>query len=77
MAASLETIESEAMLLPKDQRLTLAHRILASVEAAPEEGVETAWELELKERIRKYDAGLSRGISGPEVFAGLDKILKR
>ena len=29
---SLETIASEAMLLPKDQRFTLAHRILASIE---------------------------------------------
>jgi putative addiction module component (TIGR02574 family) len=77
MAASLESIESEALLLPTDQRLTLAHRILASVESTSVDGADTAWEKEIKERIKKYDAGLSQGIPGPDVFAELDKILKK
>ena len=39
---SLENIASEALLLPKDQRFTLAHRILSSVEPEVEPEVEPA-----------------------------------
>ena len=77
MNPSLETLASEALLLPEGQRLTLAHRILASVEPLPEPGIPAMWEAEIRERIRKYDAGLSAGIPGSQVFAELDKKLKR
>ena len=74
---TLENIATEALLLPKGQRLTLAHRILASVEPDAGEATETAWDEEIRERIKRYDAGLTPGISGPEVFRELDKKLKR
>ena len=73
---TLENIATEALLLPKDQRLTLAHRILASVEPDVDEGAEAAWDEEIRERIRRYDAGLEVGIPGAEVFRELDKRLK-
>ena len=73
---SLEYIESEAILLPKDQRLTLAHRILSSLEPAAGAEVDVAWEEEIRERIKRYDAGLAVGIPGAEVFKELDKRLK-
>ena len=73
---SLEAIASEALLLPKDQRFTLALRILSSVEPQAEAGAEAAWDTEIRERIRRYDAGLSASIAGREVVAGLDKKLK-
>jgi putative addiction module component (TIGR02574 family) len=77
MNASVETITSEALHLSQDQRLTLAHRILASVEPAPDAQVESEWEAEIQERIRKYDVGLSIGIPSSRVFAELDEKLKR
>ena len=73
---SLENLASEAMLLPKDQRFALAHRILSSVEPATEAEVEGAWDTEIRERIKRYDAGLTTGVAGREVFAELDKRLK-
>jgi len=73
---SVETIAAEALLLPTDQRFTLAHRILASIEPEIEPGAESAWDTEIRERIRRYDAGLCSGIPGPEVFAELDKKLR-
>ena len=73
---SLENIASEALLLSEDQRFTLAHRILSSVEPELEAQVEAAWDMEIRERIRKYDAGQTTGFSGQEVFAELDKKLK-
>jgi putative addiction module component (TIGR02574 family) len=77
MAATLENIASEALLLPQDQRLTLAHRILASLEPVQETGADAEWDAEIRERIKKYDAGLVTGHAGPEVFAELDKKLKK
>jgi putative addiction module component (TIGR02574 family) len=73
---SLEDIESEALLLPRDQRFTLAHRILSSIEPDMKAEAEAAWDMEIRERIRKYDAGLTSGVPGQEVFAELDKKLE-
>lgn len=77
MTGSVETIVAEAVRLPPDQRLTLAHRILSSVE--PEGSVETdaAWDLEIRERIARYDAGGVRSVPASEVFAELDRRLRR
>ena len=77
MNPSVETIASEAMLLSRDQRFTLAHRILVSMEPEVDSGVEMAWEAEIKDRIRRYDGGLSAGIPGSDVFAELDRRLRR
>ncbi len=73
---SVDNIAADALLLPKDQRFTLAHRILSSVEPEMEPGSEVAWDTEIRERINRYDAGLSSSIPGREVFAELDKKLK-
>jgi hypothetical protein len=77
MAVAMENIASEALLLPEGQRLALAHRILASVESGPEAGADAAWDEEIQDRIRRYDAGLAAGHSGPVVFAQLDEKLQR
>ena len=66
---SLDNIASEPLLLPKDQRFTLAHRILASVEPAVPADVESAWDLEIRDRIARYDAGQTVAVSGQAVFA--------
>ena len=73
---SVDTIAADALLLPKDQRFTLAHRILSSVEPKLDPSAEAAWDAEIRERIRKYDAGLSKVVAGSEVFAELDKKLQ-
>jgi putative addiction module component (TIGR02574 family) len=74
---TVDAIATEALLLPKDQRLTLAHRILASVEPEEGESVEEAWDEEIRARIEKYDANPAAGIPGPDVFKELDRKLKR
>jgi DUF1009 family protein len=74
---SLESIASEALLLPKGQRFTLAHRILASMEPEMPADVEAAWDLEIRERIGRYDAGQTIAVSGQGVFAELDKRLSQ
>ncbi len=77
MSEAVDKIVAEAVGLPADQRLTLAHRILTSVE--PEESSETdaAWDKEIRERIARYDAGEVRSIPAVEVFAEVDRRLRQ
>jgi putative addiction module component (TIGR02574 family) len=77
MAGSIDILVSEAMHLPPDQRLTLAQRILSSVEPAASSELDTEWDAEIRERIAQYDAGGVRGIPAAEVFAELDRRLRQ
>ncbi len=77
MPITVDTVASEAMQLPEDQRLTLAHRLLSSVEPAPNSEIEAAWDAEIRERIRRYDAGESTAIPATQVFKELDQRLGR
>ena len=77
MKSSIDTIASEAMQLPEHERLTLAHRILASVEPGEAPEVERLWEVEIRARIARYDAGGGASIPAAQVFAELDKKLGR
>ncbi len=77
MAESIDTLVSEAMHLPPDQRLTLAHRILSSVEPPASSEIDTAWDAEIRERIARYDVGGVKSIPAAEVFAEADRRLRR
>jgi len=77
MNASVETIVAEAVRLPPDQRLTLAHRILSSVEPEGSAEIDAAWDREIRERIARYDASEVRSVPASEVFAELDRRLRR
>ncbi len=77
MAGSIESLVSEAMQLPPDQRLTLAHRIMCSVEPAASSEIDAAWDTEIRERIARYDAGGVKSIPASEVFAEADRRLRR
>ena len=75
MIYTLEDLAQGAIELPPDQRVTLARRILASVEPNGEPSIDAAWTSEIRERIRKYDAGEIKGIPASEVFAEIDERL--
>ncbi|HXP61797.1 MAG TPA: addiction module protein [Dongiaceae bacterium] len=74
---SLEDVAADALLLPEDQRFALALRILSSVEPKADAGVEAAWDAEIRERIRRFDSGGTIAVAGHEVFAELDRRLRR
>ena len=73
--SSLDRLLKEAAELSADQRLTLAHRLLASNEPPLSAAVEHAWDLEIRERIRRYDEGRARTRAAGEVFSDLDRRL--
>ena len=77
MSESVEGIVAEAVLLPPDQRLTLAHKILSSVEPEASAETDAAWDREIRERMARYDAGELKAIPAAEVFAELDRRLQK
>ncbi len=73
---SMNQILQEAIHLPEDQRLTLAHRLLMASEPHISEDVKNAWDAEIRTRIERYDRGESHSRTASEVFKDLDYRLK-
>lgn len=69
---TIEEILQVAEHLPLTQRLTLAHRLLASSEPSQSSGVDEAWDVVIRERILRYDQGQAQTRSASEVFSELD-----
>lgn len=74
MSATLDAIAHDALVLPPDQRVELAYRLLSSIDSDPEPGADAAWETEITERIARFDAGESPTEPASEVFARLREI---
>lgn len=75
MNESLDTIAAEASQLPPDQRLTLASKLLSSLEPEILSSIDEAWDVEIQGRIARYDSGASVSIPAAEVFSEIDRIL--
>lgn len=74
MVTTLDSLSQDALVLPPDQRMTLAYRLLSSVEPTPAADVESAWEDEILKRMVSYDSGESQTVSAATVFARLREI---
>jgi putative addiction module component (TIGR02574 family) len=74
MPVTLDAVTHDALILPPDQRLTLARQLLESVDLEPDPGSEAAWEEEIVRRIAHFKSGESKPIPAGEVFARLREI---
>ncbi len=74
MPTAFDVLSQDALVLPPDQRVALADRLLVSVEPEPELGADAAWASVIARRLARFDAGESRTIPASEVFAGLRTI---
>lgn len=74
MPATLDAVAHDALVLPPDDRLTLARQLLESVALEPEPGAEAAWEAEIARRIASLQSGESKTIPASEVFARVRQI---
>lgn len=75
MIPTLQSIESEVLRLPEDQRITLAHRILMSTEPFPNASIDSDWEMEIERRIVALDQGKTNRHSASDVFEESDRRL--
>jgi hypothetical protein len=71
--STVDQIFKEAAQLPADQKLTLAHRILASNEPPASEETEREWDEVIRERIMRYDQGKTSSRSAGVVFSDLTR----
>lgn len=69
---SINDIFQEAIQLPEDQRLTLAHKLLTASEPHFSDDVLAAWDIEIRNRIERYDRGEAHSRTASEVFKDLD-----
>ncbi|HSP64230.1 MAG TPA: addiction module protein [Pyrinomonadaceae bacterium] len=68
MSAALEEITEKARALSRQERLTLANRLLSEVEDSDTPEIEAAWEEEILARIKAIDDGTAIGIPYQEVI---------
>ncbi len=69
-----EALESIALQLPRDQRVRLTERLLASLDEDPM--VEQAWQGEIARRLQAYRAGEMRTYSSDEVDEFVEAMLR-
>ena len=68
MSAALEEITEKARALSRQERLTLANRLLSDDEDSDAPEIEAAWEDEILARIQAIDDGTAIGIPYEEVI---------
>jgi len=68
MAATVEKLAEDALTLSDRERAELAHKLLVSLEGAPEENVEEAWDAEIAKRVDRIKEGTAKGRPADEVF---------
>lgn len=79
MATILKDIEAKALELSPQERSSLIHRLILSLEGPTEEAPEEiakVWDEEIARRIADLEAGRSQCIPADEVFAEIDAIIR-
>ena len=72
MNATVDHLIQDALHLSEDQRITLAYKILLSVEPPVSTHIESTWDTEIRDRISRYKAGNVKTVPASEVFAEFD-----
>jgi putative addiction module component (TIGR02574 family) len=76
MSTLVEELSRQALALSTAERVELAEKLLATVQAVDDE-VEAAWDEEIKRRIAEIDDGSAKLIPAEEVFAELRRLIAR
>ena len=71
MSADMRAVFDAALLLPEAARAELAERLYDSLSSQRQEEIERAWIEEAERRLDAYDRGLTKAVSGEEVFREL------
>lgn len=71
MAAALKQLTHDALELPVEERARLAHDLIASIDESTDIDMSSAWNEELKKRVRDIKQDRVKGIPAEEVFAKL------
>ncbi len=72
----LGELSKKAQSLPAEERAQLAQELLESVERDADPEGRAAWEVEIADRIAKYERGEARLIPAEEVFAAARRLTR-
>ncbi|MCP5049639.1 MAG: addiction module protein [bacterium] len=72
MTNELKQLMHDALELSPQERAKLAHVLITSIDDEGGNDVSSAWDLELKKRVREIREGKVNGIPAEEVFARLE-----
>lgn len=73
MTNAIDKLKSELEALPIAQRAELAEFLLHSLDEEEDEGVEPAWDVELKSRLGEIESGQAVGIPTEQLLERLRK----
>jgi putative addiction module component (TIGR02574 family) len=77
VATEVERVVELALSLPGQERLSVARRILESIEPEAGEEVERAWEAEIIKRVEKIDSGAAKFRPWEEIKKDFDSRFPR
>ncbi len=80
MGLPLKRLEAEALELPIEERASLAHRLILSLDedvAEDQVEVERAWEDEIRRRVAEIEAGTAELIPAEQVFSEIRARVRR
>jgi putative addiction module component (TIGR02574 family) len=75
MSANLKELETQARMLPAEERAGLAESLLESLHASHVAEVEAAWATEIERRVAAYARGEVKVVPAEEVFAKARRII--
>lgn len=73
---NLQSIEDEALHLPKEQRAQLIQRLVLSLESPSDEELKADWLLEARRRAEELDSGSVQAVPGDEVMKKARALIK-
>lgn len=76
-AEPLQRLRSKILALSEAERAELAHDLIQSLDAPPDNGVEDAWEHEISRRIGEIDAGQAELVERSEFRKSIRAKLER
>lgn len=77
MSISAEALLYSALKLPREDRARIAAELIASLDGAPEAGIEAVWDAEVERRIEQMDEGKVRLLDWNAVKAEVAQVVKR
>jgi putative addiction module component (TIGR02574 family) len=76
MTAAAKQIIEAALKLDPTEREQIANELLESIDDSSDAELSPAWEAEIQRRLRRIEAGEATFVSGDEVFAKAEAILR-
>lgn len=71
-----QSIEDEALHLPREKRAALIQRLVLSLESPSEEELKSDWLLEARRRAEELDSGAVQAVSADDVMKKARALIK-